>query len=58
MDILKYNLDLKKCETLGQVLDVVKKYYDVDNCTIGAITKGTIIVGLNKAVQITNCKPK
>ena len=58
MDVLKYNADLKKCETLGQVLEVVKKYYDVDNCEVGPITKGTIIYGLNKAVQITNCKPK
>lgn len=58
MDHLKYNADLKKCETLGQILEVIKKYYDVENCEVGAITKGTIIYGLNKAVEITKCKPK
>ena len=58
MDTIKYNEELRKCETLGQILKVVQKYYDVDNCTIGAITKGGVIIGLQKAVELTRCKPK
>ena len=58
MDQLKYNQELNKCETLGQILDVIKKYYDVDSCKIGSITKAGIVIGLNKYISSLNCKPK
>jgi len=58
MSIDNYKRELDQAKTLGEVLKIVVKYYDVESCKISPITKGTIIYGLNTAVKITNCKMK
>lgn len=43
-----------KQQTITGVLDVVKKNYDVKNCSIGSITRGMIIVGLKSTLPLND----
>ncbi|HLF52326.1 hypothetical protein [Flavobacterium sp.] len=44
-----FKSELFTCTTISQMFDVIKKYYDVYRCNVGAITKSLIISGVNNA---------
>lgn len=49
---------LQSAQTLGELLKIIEKNYQVENTKISPIVRGTIISGLQMAVKMTNCKPK
>ena len=51
-------LQLQKANTLGELLDTIKKNYDIENCKLMPLTKATVINGLSIAVKMTNCKQR
>lgn len=48
---------LKKCETLDQMLHVLKSNYDLSE-KLGAMQKGMILTGVDKLVQIAQLEKK
>lgn len=52
----KINEELMNCNTLAEMLQVVKKYYDTENCRPGQIGKQIFIRTLDKALTILGAK--
>jgi hypothetical protein len=50
--------DLKKCETMAQVQDYLTKNFDLQNCTLGMVSKPLIIEGTIKMINLLNAKKK
>ena len=50
--------ELQTAQTLGELLKVIERNYQVETTKISPIVRGTIITGLQMAVKMTNCKPK
>jgi hypothetical protein len=50
--------ELKAQKTLGGILKVLTKYYDVDNCEVGNIMKSQLLPKLGNLVNATRCKAK
>lgn len=51
-------IQLQKCKTLGEMLKVIEKHYEVEKCVLSPITKATVINGLGRAVQMTRCEQR
>ena len=49
--------DLKRCETPGQMLEVLMYHYDL-NCKLGTITSLAFRQGLKTAVKMIDAKAK
>jgi len=49
--------DLKRCETPGQMLEVLMYHYDL-NCKLGTITSLAFRQGLKAAVNMISAKAK
>ncbi|MEI8136118.1 MAG: hypothetical protein WCH21_02220 [Bacteroidota bacterium] len=54
-EILK---QLQGAQNLGQLLDIIIANYEVEKTNISPIVKGTIISGLQMAVNMTKCKER
>ena len=52
------NQELMNCKTLAEMLDVIKKYYDVENCRPGQIGKQMFIASLPQALNVVGAKPR
>jgi len=50
------NIALKNAESVKEILDVLNKYYDLENCKPGKMTKAALLLGLDKAVIMVNAK--
>ena len=48
---------LKKCDTLQQMLNVLSENYDLNN-KLGAMQKGMILTGVDKLIQVAQLKEK
>jgi hypothetical protein len=46
-------MKLEKCNTVGEMISEVKKFYDTDNTPVGPITRKMLIVGLKNAIHIS-----
>jgi hypothetical protein len=55
---MDFNTELKSAKTLGDCIEVFKKYYNVEGCELGPIQKQAIIAGLGKIQQTTGVKPR
>ena len=54
----KMNEELMKCTTLAQMLVVIAKYYDTDNCKPGQIGKQMFIAAIPNALNLVGAKKK
>jgi len=52
------NKELKECATLADMLQVIHKYYDTENCRPGMIGKQIFIGTLDKAFKVLGAKPR
>lgn len=52
------NKELNAAENMAQMFDILKKYYDLENCKPGKITKGVMIAKLQQGVIFVGAKPK
>lgn len=52
------NEELINCKTLSEMLDVIKKYYDTENCRPGQMGKQMFIASLPQALNVVGAKPK
>jgi hypothetical protein len=50
--------ELKTANTVSDMLDILKKYYDCENCRPGAIGKGVFIKNMPTALLVLGVKPK
>ncbi len=50
------NVALKNAESMKEIFDVLDKFYDLENCRPGKLTKAGILIGLDKAVKMVNAK--
>jgi hypothetical protein len=50
--------ELNNAQSLGEMINIFSKYYDVENCKPGAIQKAAIIAGLNKIQTMTGVQPR
>ncbi len=50
--------ELLSQKTLGGILNTLDKYYDMNNCEIGSVTKGLLVTKLDSLVNMTRCKAK
>jgi len=50
--------ELKNSTSVAQMFDILKKYYDLENCKPGAIVKSGMIASLGRGVIFVNAKPK
>jgi hypothetical protein len=51
------NKELKEAQSMNEIFAVLNKYYDLDS-KLGAMSKGAVLLGLQKAIQVTNTKEK
>ena len=49
--------ELKSCDTLNEIFDVLDKYYDLDQ-RIGLIGRSIIVNGVNRIILITGAKKR
>lgn len=57
--LLQMNKELKESTDLGHALDIIKKYYDVENCKPPAIVKSIFIAKLQEGLDKTlKCKAR
>ena len=56
-DSLKIDL-AKNANTLADVFDIVNKHYDTNTHKLGVITKGVIIINLDKLISMSGVKPR
>lgn len=54
----KLKIELNNAVSMQDILNVLSKYYDLDNCKPSRITKAMLLVGLDKAVNMVNAKLK
>lgn len=52
------DIELKKCNSVKEMFDVLTKYYDLENCKPASITKSMLISGLKKGISMTGAKLK
>ena len=52
------NDELKKASSVSEMFRVLEKFYDLDNCKPGSITKSIMVVNLQKGVGYVGAKPK
>lgn len=57
MDKEEIEEELKLCNTLNEVFDVLDKYYDLDQ-RMGIISKSILIPNVNKIIRITGAKKR
>ncbi len=48
-------IDLDNAKSMNDVLDVMAKYYDLDK-ELGLMTKGAVILGLQRCIKVTGIK--
>ncbi len=53
----QFDEDLKKCNNMDQVLDVVQKYYALDR-PFGIATKLLVIAGIKKILDMVKAAPR
>jgi hypothetical protein len=53
----QFEEDLKKCNNMDQVLDVVQKYYALDR-PFGIATKLLVIAGIKKILDMVKAAPR
>jgi hypothetical protein len=53
----QFDEDLKKCNNMDQVLDVVQKYYALDR-PFGIATKLIVIAGVKKILDVVKAEPR
>lgn len=53
----QFEEDLKKCNNMDQVLDVVQKYYALDR-PFGLATKVLVIAGIKKILDMVKAAPR
>jgi len=51
------NTELKNAKTWNEIFAVLDKYYDL-NAPMGSMSKAAVLMGLDKALKMTNTKPK
>jgi hypothetical protein len=49
--------ELKKCQTMQEILDVCSKHYNLHE-PLGIATKLIVTVGIEKVIKMINAKPK
>jgi hypothetical protein len=54
----KLESDLKACDSVAQMFDVLDRTFDLAKCRPGAITKTTFITGMMKGVTMLNPSKK
>jgi len=52
----KFNNELQNARNVAEMLEIINKFYAVENCTPGQITKSTLINGLKTAIRLTGAK--
>lgn len=57
IDKAQMNIELKDADSMNDIFQILDKYYDL-NAPLGAMSKGTVLLGLQKAIKITNTKEK
>jgi len=50
--------ELKNSSSIAEMFVVLGKYYDLENCKPGQITKSTMIGSLQRGVMLVGAKPK
>jgi hypothetical protein len=53
----QFDEDLKRCNNMDQVLDVVQKYYALDR-PFGIATKLLVIAGIKKILDMVKAAPR
>ena len=53
----QFEEDLKRCNNMDQVLDVVQKYYALDR-PFGIATKLLVIAGIKKILDMVKAAPR
>ena len=56
--IKKLNAELKGAKSMKEMFSVLEKYYDLENCRPGDITKAGIIMSLQSGVKMVGAKLK
>jgi len=52
------NAELKQARNMKEIFSILEKYYDLENCTPGDVTKAGIIMSLQKGVKMVGAKLK
>ena len=55
--MIDLNSELKAARTWNEIFAVLDKYYNLDE-PIGAMSKAAVLMGLDKAIKMTNTKRK
>lgn len=50
--------ELKICNSIADIFRVLGKFYDLENCKPGLITKSIMISKLQDGVKFVNAKPR
>lgn len=53
-----FKAELKTIDNLEDFFKVCGKHYDLKNTKLGAITKGILIVNIDKIIKLTGAKKK
>lgn len=56
--IQNMNAELKKAANMKEIFSVLEKYYDLENCRPGDITKAGLIMKLQQGVKAVGAKLK
>lgn len=58
MNKQQFDIDLDKCNTFADVLNLFNKYFDLENTKIGYITKRVISSNLTTILKSLNVKER
>jgi hypothetical protein len=50
--------ELEKAETMQEVFDIVKKYYDLPATKLNFTTRVMVVAGIKTAIRVTNAPEK
>lgn len=50
--------ELKSASSMAQMFRILGEYYDLENCKPGPVTKGSMILMLQKGAEIVSANPK
>ena len=50
--------ELKTANTMEEFLNICSKHYDFKNAKLGTISRGSLIINIDKVIAISGAKPK